>query len=799
MDAEVIPRRVTVLVACTVAFGATLLARGQEAPRPGAIHVLDLTALNGLDLRDPARARLAWDTLHMVASVQGIVNRREARLFVRFMKHPDDFWLAELRREGNWLAGRPIVKVGSPIELLRVFAKDVRGLVVYKEDVRATSNLASTIAGIEDRVCLRHDRSADSVYGRVMATGLAFTGDVVRLFGPKGEPMFPAEAGKPIPGTGTPPIASTGSAKCDAHLWAARRYLDSGRASREYMAYYIDSYWLTDPTVSALPNCTLTNHDFFISRRAFFFDLHVWQEESPVDDRAQRPGTDVRTLRTLLRSMHRLAGGRVFHIGGFTPWAWKYTSHGRAGSKHGGVDSEWKYAQIISSYGGIMDADALGYSGMANASFYQHHPLKRQYRQNTRSTAEALRSGGLLDGDGGVAPYVFVMFYMGDYDSAAWLNYHVPLWWRDPARGRIPCAWAFNPNLDRRAPHAMHFARTHQSANDWFIAGDCGAGYLNPGMLSAPRREKSIGDGWQAWIDHNRPYFARYDLSITGFVIDGHSPGMGPAGLTAYRTFSPDGLIGQKIPAQGLCDGVMPFIRMKTDLGGSPAAAGATIAGMIGVGGPKFLPVRTILKSPTWHEKTMAAARGAPGGKMLRFVDPYTFLTLLKAHETRRGRVASTMPAVGRSVRYLAPRGARGLAPVSAPDGPFRLQRIAGRDAIVQQADKLRYVYFESARDFAHELPEAPACVLAVDVTLLDRRKGTLTVQYDSHDPAGAVDGAYTAAGPAELAGSGKWVTIRFELPRARFGARQNAGANLRLVNHPGELVLHEVTVRRIR
>jgi hypothetical protein len=563
------------------------------------------------------------------------------------------------------------------------------------------------------------------------------------------------------------------------------------------MAYYIDSYWLTDPAISGLSNCTLTNHDFFISQRAFFFDLHVWEEESPVDDRAQRPGTDVRALRALLRSMHRLCKGKVFHIGGFTPWAWKYTSHGRAGSKHGGVDSEWKYAQIISSYGGIMDADALGYSGMTNASFYQHFPLKRRYEQNPRPTAAGLRSRGLLRRDGTVAPYVYVMFYMGDYDSAAWLNYHVPLWWRDPARGRIPCAWAFNPNLDRRSPHAMHFARTNKSASDWFIAGDCGAGYLNPGMLSAARREKGIGDGWLAWVDHNRTYFARYGLSITGFVIDGHSPGMGAAGLKAYAAFSPDGLIGQKVPAQGLCDGVMPYIRMKTDLGGSPAQAGATIAGLIGLGGPKFLPIRTILKSPTWHEQVMNHARRASGGEKLKFVDPYTFFSLLKTRVEGRG--GAEVPPVGRSVRFVAPRGVEGLAPVSAADGPFGRERVAGKDAVVQKAGKIRYLYFETARDFAHELPADAACVLAVRVTLLDGRKGRLTLEYDSHDPAGAVEGAYVAARPVELAGSGRWVTVQFELPRPRFGARQNAGANFRLVNHVGELVIHEVTVRRIR
>jgi hypothetical protein len=222
---------------------------------------------------------------------------------------------------------------------------------------------------------------------------------------------------------------------------------------------------------------------------------------------------------------------------------------------------------------------------------------------------------------------------MGDYDSSAWLNYHVPLLWADPARGTIPCGWAFNPNLDRRAPQAVHYARSRATEQDWFVAGDCGAGYLNPGMLGAPRLDSDVPDGWEAWIAHNREYFRRYDLSITGFIIDGHAPGMGTRGLDAYLQFSPDGIVGQKIPQQGLHRDTMPMIRMRLDLYGSPPEAGRQLAGLVGEELPQFMVIRTILQSPTWHKETMAHARQAPKGEELRFLDPYTFFLLLKSRE----------------------------------------------------------------------------------------------------------------------------------------------------------------------
>jgi len=589
------------------------------------VYLYDISSLNDADLKDPAAATHAWDTAHAVASLQGIVNRDAPRLFVRFMPHPDDFWFDHLTGKGQWLAGRTIVRLESLDDLVRAFADRVRGVVVYDERVPATSNVAGTIAGVEDRLCLRFDEMPRSVYRQIMESGLPFTRDVFRLMNDDGSPLFTGQG--TIPGTELP---STGSAKCDAYLWAKARYLDTAQCGNEYMAYYIDAFWLQRPTEASFSNATLTNHDFFIAQRAFFFDLHVWEEEPPVDDPGQPPGTDLKTLRALLRAMYDRAEGRIIHIGGFTPWAWKYTDHGKAGSTHHPVDTEWKYAKEISAYNGIMDADALGISGMANASFYQHYPLKDRYPQNPRPTLESLRQRGLIYGEGRVARRVYVCFYMGDYDSAAWLHYHVPQWWRDPAHGNTLCTWAFNPNLDRRAPHAMDYVRTRQSANDWFMFGDSGAGYLNPGMLVAPR-ESGLPDGLDAWVDHNLPYAERYDLSITGFIIDGHAPGMGEKGMDAYMRFSPDGIVGQKIPAWGVHRGVMPYIRMKLDLCGSPEEAGARIAGLAENRLPRFLFIRTILQSPSWHRETMRHARDH--NPQIEFVDPYAFFLLLKTHE----------------------------------------------------------------------------------------------------------------------------------------------------------------------
>ena len=639
------PKNFTFLSLCLLVLGliGPLAAYEPEKShkKPEPIYRLDLTRLIHADLGDSVQAREAWDTVHLAASVQGIVNRERPTLFIRFLAKTDDFWWNYLTKEKKWepLTDRPVVELDSIETLLETFAPKLAGSVVYNAKPYATSNLASTIAGVEDRVCLRYDPSNSSLYSRVkrLESKLPFLKKELRLFHEDGSPIWSGDKNQPIPWT-DPPLPSSGSAKCDAYLWALQRYLASGRCSNEELAFYIDAYWLTGPTKSSLATNTVSNHDFFIARRAFFFDLNVWEEEAAVDDPTQAPGTDLKTLRKILRTMHSNAGGKCFFIGGFTPWVWKYTSHPGAGSKHGGVDTEWKYSQVVSSYNGIIDADAAGESGMANASFYQHFKTSDHYPQAAkRPTLDNLKQQGYLDESGNVVLYHYLTFYMGDYDSAAWLNKHVPLWWADQARGTIPCSWAFDPILDRRAPHAMDYARTHATENDCFISGDCGIGYLNPGMLAAAQREPGLADGWDAWTALNQKYFKKYDLSITGFVIDGHSPGMGSEGLDRYATFSPDGLVGQKVPGGTLHNG-MPIIHMQWDVYGSPKEGAQTILPHLKpLSDPQFMIFRTILKSPSWHKATMAQVKSAPQGEKVRWVDPFTFFLLYKESLKKRG------------------------------------------------------------------------------------------------------------------------------------------------------------------
>lgn len=751
----------------------------------------DMTSLFARDLSDPAQRRRFWDETHLVVSLQGLVNRTAPRLFIRYVREPDDFWWGEMTREGGWLAGRKVVKIASLSDLLKRFSAYYRGAVVWDERVPATSNLASTIAGVESLLCLRYDTAQNSLFQELTRAGRGLPVRQ-RLIHRDGSPLFTGSG--TIPGTRLP---STGSAKCDAYHWLIERYVKTGRVNPLWMGYYLDGFWLTCWNAGAPENHTLTNQDFVIARRGVLFDLNVWDDEATVDDPTQKPGTDAAALKALLRAAYdRFRGDGIIQIAGFVPWGYKYTNY-RAGSwsaggKHEPVPTEWRYAEILSCYNAIMDADALALSAMANASFYQHYPLAKRYPQNPKPTRESLTARGILDAQGKIVPRRYVSHYVGDYDSAAWLYRMLPSMWRDPARGTTPLSWAFNPNLSERFPLGMAWSRERRTPSDWFVAGDSGAGYLNPGNLTPPRAHSGLPSGMAAWERHNRKYFERWDISLTGFIIDGYAPGLAEEGLDAYARFSPDGIVAQKIPPQGVHKG-MPYLRMRADLPHDPLQAARVMRSLAGGSMPRFVVCRSILKPPSWYAQVEQELKRIAGDEVMT-VDLYTLLWLVREYETQRAKGVESRFAHATEIA-ASPDREEGLSPIMVDDGPFDVVAREGAKAWkVPSHQPPYYLYFDADDGFYR----AGGGALVVEVEYLDDGQGRFELQYDSADPAAPVNGAYKGHPQVVTrTGSGEWRRAAFRLEDPRFAGSQNGGADFRLFNAGDSLLVRSVRVRK--
>jgi len=589
------------------------------------ITVVDAWQLFQESSQDPTVRRRQWDDLQAMSALQGIVNRNGPRLYLNLVGDQgkiDRYWWAHMRRPGSWLSKGRTAKAYDIRDLLQTYRRSIRGLVVWDERVPATSNVASTIAGAENLLPVRYDPAKSSLYYRLVGDPYGPNLPIVkRLINEDGTSLFTGKG--VIPETELP---STGSAKCDAYVWAVEKYLETGKCQPQKMGYYPDAFWLQRPNKVPVTGTLLSNHDYFVAQKGFFFDLGSWDDEAPDDDPGQPLGTDVATLQRILRTAWKQSRGGMIHVGGFTPWDLKYTDV--TGQKNGGVATEWRYAEILSCFNAYMDADAPSLGPMANASLFQHFPLRPQYKQPAIPSPIEMIINGWVGSHGRPASKPFVAFYVGDYDSAAWLYRMMPEVWDDEARGKVPLGWAINPNLESRFPLGLDYARSTATEADAFITGDSGAGYLNPGYLVPPRRWSDLPSGLEAWITHSRPLYKRWGLDMTGFIIDGNAPPMTEEVLQAYAGLSPAGVVAQKIPPASLVNGV-PFLQMGSDLTGDDLDALARkIANDTTKGKTSFHLYRTILWTPTKHRLLAQKVRALRPD--IEFVTPRHLMHLLR-------------------------------------------------------------------------------------------------------------------------------------------------------------------------
>lgn len=589
------------------------------------IGMYDLRYTLSYDLNDTKQVESLWDDIHAVATLQGIVNRKAPRLFIHYIvTHGidiDSYWWDKYREPGRWLHEKDTMIYQDIVQLIEAYKKDINGVVLYDSSIASTSNVASAVAGIENLIAVRYDTDPNSLYSRIVLNGPELKVKT-RLIKEDGTPLFTGTG--IIPGTGR---MSTGSLKNDPYIWFIENYMKTDRCSGEFGAYYIDQKWREKPTATVVNHHTLTNHDFFVSKKAFFFDLSPWGDEPATDDQTQVTGTDLNTLREFLSEAYRInKGEKMCYIGGFPSWAFKYTQH--AGGIHEDVATEWEFSKLIGAYNAFKDADAIGYGALANASFWTHFPLKEKYPQR-RVSLEELKQRGYVDEDGKVdfKGRNFFIFYVGDYDASSWVVQRTPSIWDDENRGKVPMMWAISPVLENRVPMALDYYRESATHNDYFVAADNGAGYLMPGMLQEPR-ESGFESGLDTWANHCKPYYERWDLTITGFIIDGTAPGLSKEGLDCYASFSPDGIVPQKVPLTLLHDD-MPVLRSDYDIiADDPKIAVQHMLDRVRVRPVPFHWFRNILKTPTWYVEFIDELHSA--NPDIELLDAPTFFELYR-------------------------------------------------------------------------------------------------------------------------------------------------------------------------
>lgn len=551
-----------------------------------------------------------YDLFRFTACLQGLLNREKPQLHILW-EPQDQFWLDYITSEGKFLHGETLVDIDSVSVVCHIYRDFIRkcGIVLWDEKVPSTLNAATTACAIDGVLPLRAGSLAQELVQKL--TGAEVKLDLTDRFTGEGTIWETDEK-------------STGSKKCDAYVWALNKYMD--KCADDLLFLSLDgASWAEDrPYYPDMGNAFVPNMDYAVSRRAFVFDLFSFNDEAPCDDPDQPVGTDYAMLTRILRAQYdKTNGQKMTTLCGFNPWHVKYTVCKNKGS-HREVESEWHLSEILTAYNCVKDADAAGYTGLANASVYRHYPLKEKY---TNRKPKPPKEGYSKD-------KTYILFYVGDYDAASWTARFIPRWYKDPALGKNPLMWCFNPNLSDRIPMAFDFIYDHYTDNDYFEAGDSGAGYNNPRLLYPPRIYSDLPSAVETNVAHNTKYFEKFDLSVIGFVIN-----------SVYKTdthqmydlarFAKGGVAynGYGEPS-AIVNGV-PFIPHSSDIassGTNPRQAAETAVGYMKSADPKkhFHVFRTILVSPTNHDAILTEMKRLAPEMNIELLDPITFFDYLK-------------------------------------------------------------------------------------------------------------------------------------------------------------------------
>lgn len=585
--------------------------------KPNTIYYIDQSLFEGME------SIYFKDAVRFIVSFQGLLNRdykkNHTSLLYLDVTESDAFWLAYTKQEGKSFHGMEQYTIETLEDFFNQFAIQLQdcGLILWDESVPATANVAATICGLEGVLPVRYDHDPNSLAGQLAARGLAVKQSLVGMFGENGSVYKEG-------------FESCGSAKNDAYRWAYEHYFH--RCSSRYIAYILDGAGCVKgtPFEDAAPtpflNC-LYNHDYYLARRCFFFDLTCIDIERPCDDPNQPLGTDLATLKMIFKGRYERAEGAFGQILGFPPWWVKYTTAREMGTLVP-TTVEWIYVALVTAYNLAKEADAAQPCSMSNASFYCRYESNFERYQNSHPKEKKVFNNKTK----------YFTFYGGDYDSAAWLKLHVMNFWQDEARGTLPLNWSFNPNLSERAPMVFDYVHENMSENDYFSAGDSGAGYVIPAALyeSCPLRE--LPDGSQAWAAYSQYYYDKFDLHTTGFIINGHYP-MTREIMKTFASFSPVGNFHNCYNTTMASYNGVPFVYLHNGVTGKENGVDSSVKAMFGhiFGRMKdynFAGFRYVCDSPSdtkrLVEKFIAYAKEMNPDYDYEYVDTYTFFDLLR-------------------------------------------------------------------------------------------------------------------------------------------------------------------------
>lgn len=232
--------------------------------------------------------------------------------------------------------------------------------------------------------------------------------------------------------------------RTSAWRYAIDQLLPKSSTAVVFNVYHYDPHAAGDPQSHA----TLANLDYAVMNNAFVSDL---KPDDPED------------LALLMEIFARLDPL-------FDAYGWAHDEHA------------WTHA--VSVAGGTVFCSFAS----PNLSFWALLPLPPSRAGGTARRLPSGDSGRALD-----RGKYYVTFETNEGDTPRIVDSAFGSSWASPLRGSVPVAWSVDPLLAERFPALMDYYASTATANDSFIGGVAGAGYVYLGALSEQQLERYTG------------------------------------------------------------------------------------------------------------------------------------------------------------------------------------------------------------------------------------------------------------------------------------------------------------------
>lgn len=493
-----------------------------------------------------------YDIGYIIPVIQGLANRNGDHLYIlaqgtvyinTLSDDVDNTYLEYLTSEGEYFNGKTLKYLYNFDEIMQVFGNLLEGLIVWDENVPATSNTVMGACSTENLIPVRFNSSPDSLmnvlrenYELKVKYNLngKFTGEGI-VWGTEEQ--------------------SSGSSKVDAYIWSYNNYLAAGKLDPRHLAIYMDAfssdYEQRGVSYHEMNESRLYGRDYYISKCGYIFDLDPYPDSKPNDDPDQ-PMISAPELnqtkdgmvtadywmysRILKYCNNALNGEEPIRVGGYVPFAYKYAKR----SNDYGLEPGDVYLENATSFMlGWYNAYLLVESPVPNTSMLSRVEFSEQTIKNT-GDKEAFKTKTLENKN-------YVCFYMGDYDSSGWVSNYLMQFVKYGRRvGEVPVALTMMPGLMEKVPYAYNYIMKmlyelpqEKRDNIYWICGDNGYGYSNYIEMDFENRPDGLMGSFASATEYTATFLSKFGVTINGFLLFHQrlTPAMEQALAKAY----PDG------------------------------------------------------------------------------------------------------------------------------------------------------------------------------------------------------------------------------------------------------------------